>query len=234
MHIGNEIKGPKKGMEGQKIFYIHYKELHAAVSATNKFKLSTTDDNHKLHEKVLRQFSKKCEIIPFRMNTIVGETVGRGILRKYYNELLRDLKKISGKIEFILYLTRTDKSKQVDFSYEFEKRLRFKGAVSRYMAQKKNSGTADKMFDVKNKVLVHQIHNDLEALASDTHTELMLNENLLLHAEYLIGREKAFDFKTTVTHLKNIYPNVTFILTGPLFPYDFISVKIMSDNTVSS
>ena len=223
---------PKKGIEEQKIIYFHYQDLHTAVSVLNKFKVSETDKNLKLHAAIINKFTKKCAVIPFPINTVVGERFGKGILKRYYFELKKILNNIADAVEIKLFVTRTDSSQQIDFSPQFEKKLRSKSVAFRRRPINSNPEAIEKITDIKNKVLANQIHLSLEEISKQTQTEIVKNEKILLQGNYLIAKQKLFDFQTNVEHMQRIYPNLTFDMIGPVHPFDFVPINIMENNII--
>lgn len=215
------------GMDGQPIFFIKCEDLIAAVSSTNQTKFPVTESNQKRHEVIIQDFMEERPLLPFRFNCVVGESIGRGILQKYYNELIHNLEIIQDGEEYGVKIIRhhpTKVQKMMNLLYPATQK---ENSKSKLEAPQK-----EKILDVKTKVLATQIHTSLAEIAMENHKNLLLTGQILLEAEYLVQKRMQKKFESEIDRLKRLYPNLMMMVQGPLPPYHFNTIDITKDNTL--
>ena len=175
----NEVSEPDfslRGINNQKVFFIHNRNLYAAVSATSTIEYENTSKNIKDHEKIIEILQKKYSILPFKFNSIVGEKIGRGILVKYYKELQRNLSKVQNKSEYLVKAVKKNSFKLSDLNKKNTNKN------FHYIDNKKTS--MNKIFDIKSKVLSRQLNMPLDSIAFESSVEFLPSENMIFSGEY--------------------------------------------------
>jgi len=201
-----------RGIGDQKVYLIHSKPLYAVVSTINRFSFPETASNNEIHENVVRQFMEKYPVLPFPFNTIVGERIGKGVLHKYYKDLLKNLGEIGKEFEFDLWISKKYK-KNIQQNNTF-------GGMRR----------PDSPKELNTKILAAKINARFSHLAKQTSIIYLVNETIILDGKYLVGKEHISHFKNELIFTKKLYPELEFSLKGPIPPYSFNKVKIMENN----
>jgi len=216
-----------RGLDNQKIFLIHNKKLYAAVSAVSTIQYEDSLYNRETHEKIIKYFMEKYAILPFKFNAIVGERVGRGIIKKYYNELQENLIKIQGRVEFLITVLKRSSTQMIGVG---------KNTIGNSVPGKSigyaEKHSAKKILNIKGKVLAHQINQPLRDIASDAYIEMLINEQILFKGNYLIEKSKVALLQSKINDLEKLYPQYEFFRRGPMPPYSFNIVDITKTNTV--
>ncbi len=215
---------PTEGVSGQVIKHINNHDLCAAVSPARYANHPVTDENLKIHDKIVNAYSRHYDIIPFRFNTVVGERIGRGVLKRYYYELLEDIKNLSGKSQFLLHVVQKEKDR-FKLLIKQKRLLKSKGLFDRDNMMK------NKILDVDSKLIVSRINGPLEKLSCKSRTDRLKEGSYLLKGEYLIRNKNVSEFKSSLNRLERMYSNLNFYITGPQPPYNFVSIQITRDNT---
>ena len=216
-----------RGLDNQKIFLIHNKKLYAAVSAVSTIQYEDSMYHRETHEKIINYFMEKYPILPFKFNSIVGEKVGRGIIKKYYSELQKNLIGIQGKVEFLIRVLKHSSTQMIGTG---------KNAPGNSVPEKKTPyierHSEKKILNIKGKVLAHQINRPLRDIASDTCVEMLVNEQILSIASYLVEKSRVGLFRSKINDLEKLYSQYEFFCRGPMPPYSFNIVDITKTNTV--
>lgn len=213
------FKGRKtslRSIDNQKIFYIHSNDLYAAVSYTKYKEFAETEENIKIHESIIAELSRKTDIVPFRFNTIAGETMGKGVLNKNYSKLMDILERIGGKEEFIVKAEgRTGKN--------------FKNLFN--LKSGKNTGkplSEDRLMTIGTQKLTARIQSELIKEAEDSIYNILKNSDRFFEGRYLVSKTNIPKFKKSVKWLRSLFPEMKLTVNGPFPPYDFNPVNIGS------
>ena len=223
----SEVREPDfslRGIDNQKIFFIHNRNLYAAVSATSTMQYENTRENIKHHEKIIELFMEKYPILPFKFNSIVGEKIGRGILVKYYKKLQQNLSKVQNKVEYLVCASKKSPSKLTDLNKNFKEKK-----LNKYTGREV---FLSKLFNIKEKVLSRQLNIPLDSSAFESYIEFLPSENIILNGEYLVYKNMTNKFEKELANLKALYPHLDFLSIGPRPPYCFNIIDITKDNTV--
>ena len=203
------------GMGNQKVFHIYNYDLYAAVSVTKFSFFERSEENLNIHEEIIRYYDKNFNILPFRFNTIVGEKIGKGILFKFYEELLVNLKKVN---------------KRYQYDLKVFKRPPLNGELGNSKPVVNSAQLREKMSDVKTKYLVSQINGPLLKVAKDIKIERLVTNNLILSGKYLVNQKDSEKFEQELKRVQSIFSEYTFISKNAEPPYEFVDVEITKDN----
>ena len=203
---------PGRSIDDQQVYLINNKPLYAVVSTTNKFSFPESAPNIKMHESIIKKFMEKYPVLPFPFNTIVGEKIGKGVLYKYYDKLLKNLDEIGNDMEFGLWASK-----------------KVKKDIQRKEASMELGGL-DSQKDLKTKILAAKINARFSNLSKQVDIMYLINEIIILESKYLVEKKHIADFKEEFRFCKKLYPELEFTLRGPIPPYFFNKVKITEDN----
>ena len=218
----------RTGMDDQKIFLIKCNDLVAAVSTTKKPSFPDSPDYMKRHEEIIAKFMKNRAILPFRFNCVVGETVGRGILQKYYHALARNLESIKDGVEYRITIVRHNPG-AVKKVMNLLDRKTYRDSI---FSNTDDGPRTSKIIDIQTKVLATQIHQGFAVLACRHEKNLLETSDVLLRAEYLVEKSTASKFEAEKERVERLYPNVLVMAEGPLPPYNFNSINITEHNNL--
>ncbi len=225
--IMNEVSEPDfylRGIDNQKVFFIHNRNLYAAVSATNTMQYENTDKNIHDHEKIIEIFMKQYPVLPFKFNSVVGEKIGRGILVKYYKELQKNLSRVQNRVEYLVRAVKKNSNKLLNLNKNIQNRnINHNNSKEIFKS---------KIFDIKNKVFSRQINLPLDSIAFASNVEFLPSETVILSGEYLMDKDKTDEFDKELSNLRALYPHIIFFSIGKRPPYCFNVIDITKDNTV--
>ncbi len=213
------------GIDNESVIYIHSNDLYAAVSYTPFKTFSETPENIRKHENIINTIGAKTKVVPFSFNTIIGETIGKGILFRHYNDLKQLLKTIGGKKEYKISVNRnsTRKKKQISM---------ISGNLRDIINSKKTREEFEynKTYDISGKKLAGRIHNNFIEIAADSKYEHLKSEEMLFEGYYLVDEKKVDMFDQTVNWVTSLYPELYFAVRGPQPAYHFNTISITAEN----
>lgn len=221
-------KLPVQGMNGQRIFQIRSGTLFAAVSASPVMRVDPSDAHLRKHHRIIRDYMRAYPILPFRFNTIVGESVGRGVLRKYHTQLVRDLHRVRGHMQFSVCVARPLPGDPRSEMGSLLSPSELKARMQTYLGTRR---TPRKRYVLKREVYVREIHGPLSAHATEVSDGRLHSQRQLINRHYLVPSEKTAVFKRTVRTLLERFPELEFVVGDPEPPYDFHSTSIMLSNS---
>ncbi|MFC1558740.1 GvpL/GvpF family gas vesicle protein [candidate division KSB1 bacterium] len=216
-----------RGVDNQKIFLIHNKELYAAVSAVSTIQYEDSMYHREIHENIINYFMEKYPILPFKFNSIVGEKLGRGIIKKYYNELLKNLINIQGRVEFYIAVLKRSSTQMIGISKNTHGKSIQGG--KKYYTEKHS---AKKIFNIRGKVIANQINQPIRDIASYACVDMLVNEQILFRGNYLVEKNKVTLFRSKINDLEKLYSQYEFFCKGAMPPYSFNIVDITKTNSV--
>ncbi len=160
----------------------------------------------------------------FLISTIVGETIGNGILYKNYDRLKEMLKIIGGKEEFAVYVDQDTDNKIKTF-------LKLSRAQSTESAQSTAKKPYNKVLNIAAHKIASRIHNQFEQSADASIYERKTSDTRLMEGLYLVSQEKTDSFQQTFKWVQSLYSDLVFILNGPRIPYHFNTINLVEQNT---
>ena len=214
-----------KSIDNQKVMVIHSSDLYAAVSYTKYTGFDDSPENIKHHEKIIHSISKHSPVIPFMPNTIVGDTIGKGVLYTHYTELRELIDKIGAKQEFFVRILKDTESKLADF-FKLSKIRQTKNDIQ--IGGMPRPGK--RMYDIAGHKVAARMHNQFAEVADDSRYERLVSEERLMEGYYLVSKNKINSFRQKFNWVKSLYPELCCLLSGPNLPYHFNPVSITSQN----
>lgn len=214
-----------KSIDNQKIIFIRSNDLFAAVSYTKYTGFDDSPENLKIHEKIIHTFSKNTPVIPFLPNTIVGDTIGNGVLYAHYTELKKLINKIGEKQEFCVRILKDTDRKLADF-FKLSKIKQSKNDIQ--VGGMPRPGK--KMYNIAGHKVAARIHNQFVEVTEDSQYERLVTEERLMEGYYLVNNNNISSFKEKFKWVKSLYPELCCLLEGPNLPYHFNTVDITSKN----
>ncbi len=217
---GSKLK--LNSIDKQKVLFIHSKDLYAAVSYTKHSEFEDTPENIELHEKIINKVAAKCNVLPFQFNTIVGETIGQGVLSKNYNKIVELLKILGGKSEFIISVYKQTNGIVVEDLTKIKK--------SRSIFSK-TPIRDNKVLKTGLQKITARLHSELNKNAFDSKYEKVIPANTVFQGTYLVDNEKTRKFEESFKWVKSLYSEFDFQIKGPRPPYSFNDISIKSSKS---
>ncbi|MDF2543920.1 MAG: gas vesicle protein GvpF [Herbinix sp.] len=209
-----------KGHQDQLIYRVVYKDLAAFVSKTSCTHIDATYDNLQCHEKVITQLMKDSDVLPMNFTTIFkSERSVIEMLQRYYDQLLRNLEHITGKIELGIKVFY-----KLNFENEDKKDKELLNSPKEYM-MKRYERFCNRQLKVDEILsVIEEQHKLLAATAVDNCYKEPLKNNLIFNASYLIKKEKKEEFDRIVADMIIKNPTYKIFYSGPWPAYHFVSI----------
>lgn len=209
-----------KGHEDQLVYKLKYKELSAYVSKTASTHLEATYENLQCHESVIIQLMREQDVLPMNFSTIFrAESSIIEMLSKYYDQLIRNLENITGKIELgikVFYkLNLEDEDKKDKELLKDPKEYMLK----RYERYQNRQTKVNEILSV-----IEEQHKVLADLAVDNCNAKPLKNNLIFNASYLVQKDKKEEFDHAVAEMIIKNPSYKILYSGPWPAYHFVNL----------
>jgi hypothetical protein len=223
------------GVEDVEVYAINYQRLAAIVSDIELKELDPTRKNVLAHTLVQDGLLKEYDLLPTGFGMIaINEDEVRKLLEENYNGLVRELERLSGKIEAELKVFWDQEAMMKELEGETEElskiKERIKAASSPIEAQNLmiESGKLVERVAVTWKTKYGQrAYNRLKELSLDACENNTVGVKNILNASFLIDRSREGEFQEELNKLDSEYRGkVNFKYVGPLPPYNFAKLKL--------
>ena len=221
-----------RGLEDAEVYTINYQSLAAVVSSTVLNDMDPTRKNVLAHTLVQDELLKKYTLLPMGFGTIASsEDHVRKLLEKNHDGLVKELHRLSGKIEAELKIFWDEKALMAE-NQEFltKMKARIKSASSPVEAQSlaiEAGMSIERIIRSWKTTYADRIYNALKVTAIDAKMNAPAGVKSLLNASFLIDRTKENEFVEQVRRLDLEYRGrMNFKYVGPLSPYNFIGIKL--------
>lgn len=208
------------GHHNQVVFRLGFKELVAYVSMTACTHIETNYENLQCHENVIIQLMKNYDVLPMSFSTICKskESIIE-MLQKYYEEFLRNLGNITGKVELGIKVFY-----KLDFEEEDKKDKELLIKPKEYMMKRyERYCNRQKKIDEILYVIDEQ-HKALADIAVDNCYTKPLKNNLIFNASYLVLIDKKEGFDYAVDEMIKNNPAYKILYSGPWPAYHFVNI----------
>ena len=227
------------GVGEAKVYTINYVDLAAVVSDIELDEIDPTRKNVLAHTIVQDELLKHYTVIPtgFGMIATSQDHVLK-LLEKNQQSLSSELTRLSGKVEVELKVFWDQEAmlkKLQGENYEFAK-LKAKMSSSSSPMEARNlmmeAGRLVERIALDWKArYAERVYAVLKGLAIEAKLNNPLGVKNILNASFLLNRTKEGDFRQEVYKLDSQYQgNVNFKYVGPLAPYNFVSLKLETEN----
>jgi len=240
-YIYGIIEGPHprrfsfSGVGEAEVYTINHQKLAALVSDTELEEIDPTRKNVLAHTMVQDKLLMEYDLLPMGFGMIANsEDDVRRLLVKNYDGLIRELKRLSGKIEAELkvFWDQGAMMRQLEGGNRELDRIkeRIRAASSPVETQR---------LLIQAGKLVERIALDWKAkyaqrayvILKQFSVDARLNDPLglknILNASFLIDKSRESEFKDEVYKLDSQYQGkVNFKYVGPLAPYNFVKLKL--------
>lgn len=225
-----------RGLEDAEIYTINYQKLAAVVSDSGLFEIDPTRKNVLAHTIVQDELLKKYTLLPMGFGMVATSKDGvLRLLEKNYEALAKELKRLAGKIEVELKIFWDEKALTSENQELLSKlKTRINSASSAVEAQHlaiEAGMSVERIVREWKDTYVEQIYATLKVLAIDARLSNPLGVKNILNASFLIERNREHEFIKQVRGLDDKYKGkMNFKCVGPLSPYNFVDLRLVSVN----
>ncbi len=222
------------GLEDAQVYTVNYQNLAAVVSDTCLDEIDPTRKNVLAHTIVQDELLKNYTLLPMGFGTVTAseDSVLR-LLEKNYEDLIRELERLAGKIEAELKIFWDEKALTGENQELLDKlKARIKSASSAAEAQRLaiEAGMAvERIIRGWKSAYADQVYSTLKEMATDARLNASAGVKNLLNASFLIERSRENEFVEQVRRLDAEYEGkLNFKYVGPLSPYSFVGIMLES------
>ncbi len=223
-----------RGLEDAEVYTINYQNVSAVVSDIGLQEIDPTRKNVRAHTIVQEELLKKYTVLPMGFGTVTAsEDSVRGLLEKNYGAVVKELKRLAGKIEGELKIFWDEKALMSE-NQELLSKLKTKISSASSPTEAQSLAIEAGML-VERMVLewktkyAEQVYSSLKEMSTDARLNAPAGVKNLLNASFLIERAREREFVEQVRRLDAEYEGkLNFKYVGPLSPYDFVSITLQS------
>ena len=215
-----------KGLDGTGIYSLPYKGISAAVSDMKRDRLKVDNETAAGYARIVEGLMEMHTVLPLRFGTLVkDDSEVAGVLEKYYERFVNNLKLVKGKLEYglkaLLDAEKTTALNEAEDRAGFEQ-LKGNSPYKKYLIEKLKEHKAGQALIKKADGIIEGVHRPLKELSFLSKFRKMATERIILDAVYLVEAEKKDIFIERFKEIKKKYRDVEFLFTGPWPPYNFI------------
>lgn len=231
----DQIKEPIYGLEGSNVYNIPFCDIGTVVSQISQPIQDVTKDTVLKHEAVVEKVMANFTILPVRFQTIIdGRESLLSMMQSYYKDFKDNLARLHNKLEFgIKVIWSADKVKANTlkvFKKDEQKTLKSDSSPNkRFIEEKFEEYKINKEFEAKADKFIKVTDIFFGRLAAEKKLKKLKTQNLLLDAVYLVEKNREIDFRKAFEHIKNRYPDLKYLLSGPWPAYNFVVLSKKSD-----
>jgi len=223
------------GIGEAEVYIINCQRLAAIVSDTELQEIDPTRKNVLAHTTVQDKLLKEYDFLPMGFGIVANsEDEVRSLLVKNYDSLIRELKRLAGKIEVELkvFWDQEAITQQLqDGNREFARlKAKISSASSPLEAQNLlvEAGKLVERLAMSWKTKYAEgAYNHLKKLSFDARMSNPIGVKNILNASFLIDKSKESEFQKEIYKLDSEYQGkVNFKYVGPLAPYNLIKLKL--------
>ncbi|MBL7113642.1 MAG: GvpL/GvpF family gas vesicle protein [Bacteroidales bacterium] len=246
--LGLVRKMESKGLKSLMLddFYVIVKFVSESEFSEENFKRNLSDiqwleSNAREHIRVISMIMESSTVIPFKFGTIYNTKASlKKFIEDYSGALIENLLHIEWKEEWAvkMYCDRNALSEQIDeLSKEtaaLEKQIMASSPGKAFLLQRKKADLIENEMDRLCKNYGQKYYDEFKNLSESNSLNNLLpkectgrKDTMILNASFLVFKDKAIDFVSTVRFLKKKYTDLGFDIeiTGPWPPFNFISIK---------
>lgn len=226
------------GGRGDDLYTICFNDISAVVSDAPLKKYRVSRENSLAHEMAIETVMTGNTVLPVRFATIAEdrEKVGR-ILEKEHDKFTEMLNEVKDKTELGLKAIFQEEAiyKHILEKYGNIRLLKEKLATqtpekSHY--QRVQIGRmVEEALQREKQIVKDDVLNTLESLAAEVKTNDTYGELMIINAAFFVEKKNEADFDRRVRDLDERYgENVKFKYVGPLPPFNFVNIRINTED----
>ncbi|GAW93975.1 GvpL/GvpF family gas vesicle protein [Calderihabitans maritimus] len=216
-----------RGMHGRDIYSIPYRSLEAIVSDLAGRTVDIREENILLHDQVVEEAMQHGTVLPVRFGTVFhGREMVVSLLRKYYSMFERKLSELEDKVEFGLKIIWPGEQLKAKINAEQQNSQLWTNQTEstpgkQYLLKKLREYRIQRSLEEQADKLIGDIDAELRLYAEAGRLSKLRTERLLLDAVYLVRKEQYKNYQEKVEQIKQKFPSLKFLSSGPWPPYNF-------------
>lgn len=234
LNSAQKIKLSGGGLYGLDLYNISCREISAVVSDVST--LDYKEENLLLHAEIIEKLMRFGTVLPFRFGIAFNdEQTVRGVLESFYESFSDNLKRLEGRVEMGIKII-WQPEKIIERATGIKPRWSWPDpAVSStgtgYLKRKMEEHFARSALESGADQLVREIDGIFRPLFEECRVQTLRTRNMPMNGVYLIARGRLDEFRRRFRHLKEQYPDLRFLLTGPWPPYNFTGINSSLNQT---
>lgn len=210
-----------QGLGGSPVRLLPQGDLAAVVSPSPLSPWPTDEVHLTLHEAVVEELMGTRPILPVRFNTVLRtEEAVLTLLTERAQAFRSALERVAGKVEMGLrILWQPAVEPEVSADQEGQEW----GPGAQYLYRRLAEERHRSRVRAEGERLIQDLQAPLLSLAVESCLQPFPTERLLLAAAYLVERDRVDTFRKRVANVREDFPHLHFLLTGPWPPYHFVN-----------
>ena len=232
----NTLLSGIKGISGSDLYPVTFDEISAVVSDFNRTNLIADRSNAIEYAGVIEKLAQQYTLLPMRYGSLMESTdIITKMLERNYPEIQQNLQKVEDKFEFGLKVfcdseklkTRLMAKSEANSKTPAEPDHEIKNSVFREYVNKKlkEHRLEELLLSYVNSVIA-EITDYLVRLNAVNKFKKMATSTTIIDAVFLLDKDKKDVLINVVSDLQNHHVGLTFILTGPWPPYNFVDFTV--------
>jgi hypothetical protein len=221
------------GLDGEKVYTIHYREIAAVVSdsATKTFEVL---DYGITHQQALEKIMKEFCVIPMSFGQTATEGEIKTFLSRNYAKLRVYFTKLAGKTELGLKVTwKIDSAiKEIASSNikvrAMKKQITGKPFEKTYRQRLTLGTTIAEELTRREEKIASVIFSRLGEISEDSKINPNLSEEMVLNAAFLVDKSREGEFDALVNTLESEFGEKLLMKYVVAPPFNFVNVRIRS------
>lgn len=225
-----------KGISGSDLCAVSFDEITAIVSDVKRADLIADRSNAIEYAGVIENLAQQFTVLPMRYGSIMesADSINK-MLERNYHEFQQNLQKIENKYEFGLKIfCDSEKLKselriksEADTQTPEKRATEIKNSVYRdYVDKKLKEHRLEELMLTYVDSVIAKITGYLDRLNTINKFKKMATDTNIIDAVFLLDKERKDALIHVTEDLKNQYPGLNFVLTGPWPPYNFVEIAI--------
>ncbi len=199
------------------------------------------DTNARMHVKIISMLMEDYTVIPFNFGTIyLSEEPLKKFIGDYADSLIENLLFVEWKEEWAikLYCNHDVLKEHIDTlspaAAELERQIMASSPGKAFLLSRKKAVFIENEIDLLCKKYGQEYFDEFKKISHSTALNNIVpkeytdrKDEMILHAAFLVSKDKAIEFVSVVRQMKNKYAGFGFNveITGPWPPFSFISIK---------
>jgi len=224
-----DIKGISEGV----LSFVSFKDITAVVSAIKKNDINADRANAIIYAGIIEILTQRFTLLPVRYGSVMESTSAIiKMLERNYNEIQNNLQKVEDKWEFGLRIFCDSEKLKTELRTKSEadpqsQTIESTDSVYRdWVNRKLKEHRLEESLLTYIESIIAEIKVFLDSLNAVTKFKKMLTATTLLDAVFLLDKDQKDTSVYFIEDLQTKYPALTFVLTGPWPPYNFVEITI--------
>lgn len=232
----NTMLAGQKGIAGTNLQHIPFEETSAIVSDLNRASLVADESTAIEYAAVIETLFQEFTLLPMRFGSFMESDEGIvQMLERNYQEITQNLLKVENRYEFglkvfcnpelVLENLRIKSETMVDTPKRPLSEIKDSN-VRAWIDKKLKENRLEDMLVSYVDSIIAEINEQLSKLNAISKIKKMVTPTTIIDGVFLIEKEFKDALIQAGSHLKNKYPTLTIIITGPWPPYNFVNFAV--------